>query len=98
MKPVPKIPDPQVIEEPQEDLDNFCNVLEQRGVKVLSSTINFSRNRWYVQLLSRDRLLVVGDTVVDCNMLYAEREIENTAYPWIFENAGRVLIKMTLGI
>ncbi len=91
--PVPSGPaDPQVIEESQEDLDNFCNVLEQRGVKVLRPDhINFQEIDGMYNYCPRDRLLVVGDTVVDCNMLYAEREIENTAYPWIFENAGRVL-------
>ena len=60
--------------------------------------INFQEIDGMYNYWSRDRLLVVGDTVVDCNMLYAEREIENTAYPWIFENAGRVLTVPTSGI
>lgn len=91
--PVPSGPvQPKIIQEAEQDLEYFCKVLTDRGVSVLRPQhINFQAIDGMYNYCPRDRLLIVGDTVIDCNMLYKERDIESSAYPYVFENASRVL-------
>ena len=58
------------------DLNNFVDVLKHEGVKVYRpQRHSFVPNGMY-NYCPRDRLLIIGDTVVDCNMQYPCREEE----------------------
>ena len=74
------------------DLANFVNVLEQEGVTVHRPVkIDFVQRGGYYNYSPRDRLLVVGDTVVDCNMQYPCRDMEIEALDFVINSASRVL-------
>jgi len=58
------------------DLNNFVDVLKHEGVKVYRPQRHrFVPNGMY-NYCPRDRLLIIGDTVIDCNMQYPCREEE----------------------
>ncbi len=74
------------------DLDRFARTLEQEGVKVHRPKYhNFSLTGGMYNYCPRDRLLVVGNTVVDCNMQYACREQESSYYDYVLKSAKRVI-------
>lgn len=76
--PVPTGPVPQhIIDEANEDLNILARVLEGLGVDVWRpGTINFQEIGGMYNYCPRDRLLVYGNRVVDCAMMYPCRDIE----------------------
>ena len=91
--PVPRGPVPQrIIEETNEDLDKLCMVLSSLGVEVLRPDhLNFQTHDGMYNYCPRDRLLVVGSTVVDPAMMYPCRDMEIQCYHSILQQADRVL-------
>ena len=77
----PTGPVPQaIIDETNRELDTLCEVLLKYGATVYRPRpMDFVERKGLYNYCPRDRLLVVGDTVVDCNMMYPSRnqEIEN---------------------
>ena len=91
--PVPSGPVPdEIINETNEGLNSFQTILESLGVKVLRpDTINWQTRDAMSAYNPRDRLLVVGDCVVDCNMQYEVRDQEIEAYNSIVTSAKTVI-------
>lgn len=79
--PVPSGPVPQwIIDEANEDLNLLSNMLEQLGVDVWRpADMNFQELGGMYNYCPRDRLLVYGDRVVDCAMMYPCRDMEKEA-------------------
>ena len=79
--PPPKGPVPQhIIDQANRELDILCEVLLRYGATVYRPRpMDFVERKGLYNYCPRDRLLVAGDTVVDCNMMYPSRnqEIEN---------------------
>ena len=74
------------------DLDRFARTLEQEGVKVHRPKYNnFAQSQGMYNYCPRDRLLVIGDTVVDCNMQYECREQETRYLDTVLLNAKTLL-------
>lgn len=91
--PVPSGPvEDFVIEETQEGLDNFANILTGLGIDVYRPVdIDYQARDGMAAYNPRDRLLIIGDTVINCNMQYESRNQEILSYPFVIENASRVL-------
>jgi scyllo-inosamine-4-phosphate amidinotransferase 1 len=90
--PVPSGPVPQwIIDETNEDLQRLSDTLTLLGVKVeRPSPLNFQTHDGMYNYCPRDRLLVHGNRVVDCAMMYPCRDMELQCYHDILHNA-RVL-------
>ena len=74
------------------DLDRFARTLEQEGVKVHRPKYNnFTVSNGMYNYCPRDRLLVIGNTVVDCNMQYDCRQQESTYIDFVLKSAKRVV-------
>lgn len=91
--PVPSGPVPEhIVEEANIDLELLSNALESMGVEVLRpSEMDFVQYGGMYNYCPRDRLLVYGDTVVDCNMMYPCRDMEIEALWEVTGMAGRVI-------
>lgn len=76
--PVPSGPVPQwIIDESNEDLDKLARTLSKFGVTVERPSLrNYPDTDGMYNYCPRDRLLVYGDTVVDCAMMYPCRDQE----------------------
>lgn len=76
--PVPSGPVPQwIIDESNEDLDELARTLSKFGVTVERPSLrNYPDTDGMYNYCPRDRLLVYGDTVVDCAMMYPCRDQE----------------------
>lgn len=76
--PVPSGPVPQwIIDESNEDLDDLARTLSKFGVTVeRPSPRNYPDTDGMYNYCPRDRLLVYGDTIVDCAMMYPCRDQE----------------------
>jgi glycine amidinotransferase/scyllo-inosamine-4-phosphate amidinotransferase 1 len=76
--PVPSGPVPlHIIDESNEDLQTLADTLTSLGVEVLRPwDMDFSKAHGMYNYCPRDRLLVWGDTVVDCAMMYPCRDVE----------------------
>jgi len=83
--PVPSGPvDSKIINEANEDLQNFADILLDLNVEVLRpSELDFQSRDGFYNYCPRDRLLVLGDKVIDCPMAYSCRDMEREAYPFI---------------
>ena len=74
------------------DLDRFARTLEQEGVKVYRpKSHDFTFSGGMYNYCPRDRLLIIGDTVVDCNMQYPMRNAESKYIDIVLKKAKRVL-------
>jgi len=74
------------------DLERFANVLKKEGVKVYRpKDNNFTLSNGMYNYCPRDRLLVLGNTVVDCNMQYDCREQESRYMDFVLQNAKKVV-------
>ena len=72
--------DIKIIEETNEDLEKFQIVLESLNVKVYRpKDLDFQSFDGMYNYCPRDRVLVVGDTVIDAPMLYPTRKKELSA-------------------
>jgi N-dimethylarginine dimethylaminohydrolase len=86
-----------VTKQAEYDLNKFVEVLEQEGVKVHRPIQNnFVPNGMY-NYCPRDRLLVIGNTVIDCNMQYSCR-IEEINYMPEATKYGVITVPMNEGI
>lgn len=75
------------------DLNNFVKVLESEGVTVTRPVENdFVKSKGVYNYCPRDRLLVVGNTVVDCNMQYECRLQESKYLPNVIWHAKEVKV------
>ena len=74
------------------DLDRFARTLEQEKVKVYRpKQNNFTWGGGMYNYCPRDRLLIIGDTVVDCNMQYSIRNNESKYLDVVLNKAKRIL-------
>lgn len=80
--PVPKGPVPQwIIDEANEDLDGLAKILTDLGVEVVRpEPLNFQTHDGMYNYCPRDRLLIVGDKVIDTAMMYPCRDMELQCY------------------
>lgn len=87
--PVPRGPVPQrIIEEANEDLDTLATTLMSLGVEVVRpDPLNFQTHDGLYNYCPRDRLLVLGDTVIDTAMMYPCRDMELQCYHSILKDA-----------
>lgn len=85
--PVPSGPvNPFVIDQANEDLNNFCNKLLDAGVTVLRPTImDFASFDGMYNYCPRDRVLIVGDKIINAPMLYPTRTREIEALEHMFD-------------
>lgn len=92
--PVPSGPVPQwVIDETNEDLSQLIKLFQHLGVQVHRPTaMNFQELGGMYNYCPRDRLLIAGDTVVDCAMMYPCRDMEIDALSDVL--LGNTVIKM----
>jgi len=83
--PVPSGPVPDyIIQEANQDLDDLVKFLEGCGIKVYRPTdINFQKTDGMYNYCPRDRLLVVGNDIVDCPMSIGCRQQEDQAYDFL---------------
>lgn len=76
--PVPSGPVPEwIVEEAEAELDGLATLLQLAGVEVIRPDYrNFVETHGMYNYCPRDRLLIAGDTIVDCNMMYPCRNQE----------------------
>lgn len=76
--PVPSGPVPEwIIKETEEDLDGLAKILIDLGVEVIRPTSrNFVETNGMYNYCPRDRLLIAGEQIIDCNMMYPCRNQE----------------------
>ena len=91
--PAPSGPVPQfVIDEANRELDTLAETLVRNGATVYRPRpMDFVAVNGMYNYCPRDRLLVAGDTVVDCNMMYPCRNQEIDNYTRLLSEAQRVL-------
>lgn len=81
-----------VITQADADLNRFVSILEQEGVEVHRPKYNnFAQTQGMYNYCPRDRLLIVGDTVVDCHMQYDCRLQETKYLDFVLDNAKNVI-------
>jgi len=87
--PVPGGPVPQnIIDQANEDLDALATTLTGLGVEVVRpDPLNFQAHDGLYNYCPRDRLLVLGNTVIDTAMMYPCRDMELQCYHGILEDA-----------
>lgn len=82
--PVPSGPVEQsIIEHTEEELENLCNTFVQQGIEVhRPSPMDYQAIDGMYGYCPRDRLLVIDDKIIDCNMRFPcrQREIETYGY------------------
>jgi scyllo-inosamine-4-phosphate amidinotransferase 1 len=91
--PAPSGPVPQfVVDEANRELDILSETLARNGATVYRPRpMDFVAVNGMYNYCPRDRLLIAGDTVVDCNMMYPCRNQEINNYPHLLDDARRVL-------
>lgn len=91
--PVPAGPVPQwIIDEANRELDLLSETLLRHGVTVYRPRpMNFVETNGMYNYCPRDRLLVWGDTVVDCAMMYPCRDQEIKNYATVLADARNIL-------
>ena len=92
--PLPSGPVPGwIVDETNEDLEDLCTILRKAGVVVHRPTdLDFVAVDGLYNYCPRDRLLIAGDTIVDCNMHYPCRNIETQALQAVM--AGNKILEM----
>jgi scyllo-inosamine-4-phosphate amidinotransferase 1 len=98
--PVPSGPVPQwIIDETNEDLDGLVDILKQAGVVVHRPTdLDFPALDGMYNYCPRDRLIVAGDILVDCAMLYPCRDLEIAALNHVTHNNKLVTMPRGAGM
>ena len=91
--PAPSGPVPQfIIDEANRELDILSETIVRYGATVYRPRpMDFVERNGMYNYCPRDRLLVAGDTVVDCNMMYPCRNQEIENYDRILSDANRVI-------
>ena len=98
--PVPRGPVPaHIIEEANEDLDTLATTLIGLGVEVLRpDPLNFQTHDGMYNYCPRDRLLVLGDTVIDTAMMYPSRDMELQCYHDMLKDANVIHMPRDQGL
>jgi glycine amidinotransferase/scyllo-inosamine-4-phosphate amidinotransferase 1 len=91
--PAPSGPVPQfIIDEANRELDILSETLVRYGAVVYRpKPMDFVENKGMYNYCPRDRLLVAGDAIVDCNMMYPCRNQEIKNYYRLLEKAKSIL-------
>ena len=91
--PVPSGPVPQaIIDKANRELDVLSETLVRRGVTVYRPRpMDFVAEQGMYNYCPRDRLLIWGDTVVDCNMMYPCRNQEIKNYDRVLSGVQNIL-------
>lgn len=92
--PVPSGPVPEwIIEQAEQELDGLAKILKDLYIDVVRPTPrNFVNTQGMYNYCPRDRLLIAGDTVVDCAMMYPCRDQEIECLDFVVEDTK--VIKM----
>lgn len=98
--PVPQGPVPQwIIDETNHDLESLSNTLRSLGVEVFRpSKFNFQQHDGMYNYCPRDRLLVVGNTVIDTAMMYPCRDMELQCYSEILKDVNIISMPRDQGL
>jgi scyllo-inosamine-4-phosphate amidinotransferase 1 len=98
--PVPSGPVPQwIIDEANEDLDGLAKILTDLGVEVVRpEPMNFQAHDGMYNYCPRDRLLIVGDKVIDTAMMYPCRDMELQCYYGILDGAEVITMPRDQGL
>ena len=98
--PVPRGPVPQhIIDETNEDLNKLAMVLSSLGVEVVRpEPLNFQTHDGMYNYCPRDRLLVLGSTVIDTAMMYPCRDMELQCYHEILKDADVIHMPRDQGL
>ena len=85
--PVPSGPVEQsIIEHTEQELEGLCNIFVQHGVEVhRPSPMDYQAVDGMYGYCPRDRLLVIDDVIVDCNMRFPVRQQEIESYSYLPE-------------
>jgi glycine amidinotransferase/scyllo-inosamine-4-phosphate amidinotransferase 1 len=91
--PAPSGPVPQtIVDLANRELDILAETLVRYGATVYRPRpMDFVKRQGMYNYCPRDRLLVAGDTVVDCNMMYPCRNQEIENYDRILSSAKQVI-------
>lgn len=91
--PMPQGPVPEwITTEAQRELDDLARILDQLGIEVLRPhDMDFVARDGMYNYCPRDRLLIVGDTVVVPQMMMPCRNQEVEALDFVLRDAGRVI-------
>ena len=98
--PVPSGPVPQwIIDEANEDLDGLAKILTDLSVEVVRpESLNFQAHDGMYNYCPRDRLLIVGDKVIDTAMMYPCRDMELQCYHEILGDAEVISMPRDQGL
>jgi scyllo-inosamine-4-phosphate amidinotransferase 1 len=98
--PVPSGPVPQwIIDEANEDLDGLAKILTDLGVEVVRpEPMNFQTHDGMYNYCPRDRLLIVGNKVIDTAMMYPCRDMELQCYHSILDGAEVITMPRDQGM
>jgi len=81
-----------IVDQSNRELDTLSEVLLKYGVTVYRpKPMDFVQSQGLYNYCPRDRLLIAGNTVIDCNMMYPCRNQEIQNYAGILEQAHTVL-------
>ncbi len=81
----------QIIDESNQDLESLCDVLVKEGVQVYRpDDMNFQELDGMYNYCPRDRLIVAGSEIVDCNMMYPCRNMEIDALSIVTSQASKI--------
>ena len=91
--PAPSGPVPQfIIDEANRELDILSEIIVRYGATVYRPRpMDFVERKGMYNYCPRDRLLIAGDIIVDCNMMYPCRNQEIENYDRILSAAKRVI-------
>jgi glycine amidinotransferase/scyllo-inosamine-4-phosphate amidinotransferase 1 len=91
--PAPSGPVPQfIIDEANKELDMLCETLARYGAIVYRpKPMDFVEVKGMYNYCPRDRMLVAGNTLVDCNMMYPCRNQESKNYVRLISEATNIL-------
>jgi scyllo-inosamine-4-phosphate amidinotransferase 1 len=91
--PIPSGPVPQnIVDQANRELDILSETLVRRGVTVYRPRpMDFIAEQGMYNYCPRDRLLIWGNTVVDCNMMYPCRNQEIKNYYRVLADAQNIL-------
>ena len=90
--PAPSGPVPQfIVDEANRELDILCETLVRYGAIVYRPRpMDFVEEKGMYNYCPRDRMLVAGDTLVDCNMMYPCRNQESKNYTRLMSEARNI--------
>ena len=85
--PVPSGPvEPAIIEHTERELEGLCNIFVNHGIEVhRPGDLDYQAFDGMYGYCPRDRLLVIDDVIVDCNMRFPVRQQEIESYSYLPE-------------